>query len=167
MSQRNKPENDTKQEALGVKNLDDKMDKITGRNTRAERQRQEAEDTEQVKAERSFAYDVLQSYSHSSKKASSITIFAFAVIVLLVFALFGQNLYLNEKIERQQKDFTAKYESLNKQYLDYLALYDFSGVDEITVDGKNGTALYQDGQGNVINNGENSSKENPNPNPNE
>ena len=34
----------------------------------------------------------------------------------------------------------------------YLDQYDFSST--VTVDGKEGTALYQDGKGNVINNGQ-------------
>lgn len=36
----------------------------------------------------------------------------------------------------------------------YLNQYDFSSTSEVVVDGQDGTALYQDGEGNVINNGE-------------
>lgn len=35
----------------------------------------------------------------------------------------------------------------------YLNQYDFTSTSEITVDGKDGSAFYQDGEGNVINNG--------------
>lgn len=36
----------------------------------------------------------------------------------------------------------------------YLNQYDFSGTSTVTVDGADGTALYQDGEGNVLNNGD-------------
>lgn len=46
----------------------------------------------------------------------------------------------------------------NMAWLYVFQSYDYTSTETVTVDGQDGTALYQDGEGNVLTNGENNKK---------
>lgn len=79
----------------------------------------------EIEKDRSFAWELIANARRDSKR----WFIALIVVVALWFSTIGIFVF-------------------------YLYQYDFSSTTEITVDGKDGTALYQDGEGNVINNGD-------------
>lgn len=125
-----------------IESVEKRIDSITGKKpTKAEKQRQEILDQrkalkEAEKETRSFAYDLLCEFKALNKRLFIIII----VILMLWFStICGFVWYINQ--------------------------FDYTSTSEVTVDGKDGVALYQDGKGNVINNGENHSKESSEANP--
>lgn len=92
---------------------------------------EKAEHLEEKVEQESFAMSMLREYSRNAKRWFTIAI----VILCMWLSTIGVFIW-------------------------YLYQYDYVSESTVTVDGKEGIALYQDGKGNVLNNGENSEKNN-------
>lgn len=107
----------------------------------------------ETKYEHSAQWDLIKWQGKQQSKKEN---WLYAIIVILIVVIIGLCSAGLWVINDMTKKYQKSVEAVTQKYLDYLSLYDFSGETEIVVDGQDGTALYQDGEGNTINNGENS-----------
>lgn len=107
----------------------------------------------ETKDEHSAQWDLIKWQGKQQSKKEN---WLYAIIVILIAVIIGLCSAGLWVINDMSKKYQKSVEAVTQKYLDYLSLYDFSGETEIVVDGQDGTALYQDGEGNTINNGENS-----------
>ena len=110
-------------------------------------------DVVKSKDEHSAQWDLIKWQGKQQSKKEN---WLYAIIVILIAVIIGLCSGGLWVINDMTKKYQKSVEAVTQKYLDYLSLYDFSGETEIVVDGQDGTALYQDGEGNTINNGENS-----------
>lgn len=110
-------------------------------------------DVVESKDEHSAQWDLIKWQGKQQSKKEN---WLYAIIVILIAVIIGLCSAGLWVINDMTKKYQKSVEAVTQKYLDYLSLYDFSGETEIVVDGQDGTALYQDGEGNTINNGENS-----------
>lgn len=113
--------------------------------------------TETESGEHSAQWDLIKWQGQQQSKKDTwqhITIITLVAIITILCILGG---FLINKLN---SDYKQSVENITQKYLDYLSEYDFSGTTEVVVDGQDGTALYQDGEGNVLNNGEDNKESN-------